>query len=216
MTHIFLAAPYKSFPGSLDDAWEASCKAAIPFKRARVPLYNPLSWHPVAMQGVLDPHDPSWGEMNLPFLTTACALVVVKIAGWDRSAGIAAERNTAENHQIPVYEALPGEVPLALIRQIGLQERQAAEAAERLTQTAVPNDNLPDVIAQPKHYIATTGIEAIDVIDAFVADPASHYHANILKYATRWRAKNGVEDLRKLRRYTDRLINFLSTGERKW
>tara|TARA_R110000737_G_scaffold16748_1_gene34049 strand:- start:264 stop:536 length:273 start_codon:yes stop_codon:yes gene_type:complete len=34
----------------------------------------------------------------------------------------------------------------------------------------------------------------------------SYCEANVIKYVSRWRAKNGVEDLRKARHYIDLLI----------
>ena len=33
------------------------------------------------------------------------------------------------------------------------------------------------------------------------------FEGNIIKYVTRWKHKNGIEDLHKAKRYLDKLIN---------
>jgi len=69
----------------------------------------------------------------------------------------------------------------------------------------------PDMVNHPKHYIHN-GMEAIDVIQAFT-DGLNGIEAtdtgNIIKYALRWKDKNGVEDLKKIVWYTNHLINCL-------
>ena len=53
----------------------------------------------------------------------------------------------------------------------------------------------------PSYY--TKGIEPIDYADSHAFNLYQH---NVLKYVTRYREKNGVEDLKKARWYLDRLI----------
>ena len=74
-----------------------------------------------------------------------------------------------------------------------------------------------DMVNHPEHY-QSGKIETIDVIEEFTKDlkgiEASDT-ANIIKYACRWKRKNGVEDLRKLVWYANHLINHIETkGER--
>lgn len=70
-----------------------------------------------------------------------------------------------------------------------------------------------DMVNHPEHY-QSGKIETIDVIEEFTKDlkgiEASDT-ANIIKYACRWKRKNGVEDLRKLVWYTNHLINHIET-----
>lgn len=70
-----------------------------------------------------------------------------------------------------------------------------------------------DMINHPEHY-QSGKIETIDVIEEFTKDlkgiEASDT-ANIIKYACRWKRKNGVEDLRKLVWYANHLINHIET-----
>ena len=70
----------------------------------------------------------------------------------------------------------------------------------------------PDMVNHPSHYISENGIEVIDVIEAFTKNLTgieATDTGNIIKYACRWKDKNGVEDLKKLRWYTDHLINHI-------
>lgn len=66
-----------------------------------------------------------------------------------------------------------------------------------------------DVVNHPDHYISDSGIETIDVIEAFTKDlgPFEAYcTGNIIKYICRWKHKNGKEDLKKARWYINRLL----------
>ncbi len=46
----------------------------------------------------------------------------------------------------------------------------------------------------------------IQPIEFILANNILHCEACIIKYVTRWRKKNGIEDLRKARHYIDILI----------
>jgi len=47
---------------------------------------------------------------------------------------------------------------------------------------------------------------AIQPIEYILANKLEFCEGNIVKYATRWREKGGVEDLRKIKHYCDFLI----------
>ena len=70
-----------------------------------------------------------------------------------------------------------------------------------------------EMVNHPEHY-QSGKIETIDVIEEFTKDlkgiEASDT-ANIIKYACRWKRKNGVEDLRKLVWYANHLIDHIET-----
>lgn len=70
----------------------------------------------------------------------------------------------------------------------------------------------PDMVNHPAHYQSESGIEVIDIIDDFVADPGSYYKGNIIKYILRYEKKGGVEDLEKARWYLNRLIAYESVN----
>ena len=66
-----------------------------------------------------------------------------------------------------------------------------------------------DVVNHPKHYKSSTGLEVIDIIEAFTEDlkgVEAADTANIIKYICRWNRKNGLEDLEKARWYLNHLI----------
>ena len=69
-----------------------------------------------------------------------------------------------------------------------------------------------DNVNHPNHYQTKSGIEAIDVIDAFTngLDGLEAFDTgNIIKYICRWKKKNGLEDLKKAKWYLENLINHL-------
>jgi hypothetical protein len=61
----------------------------------------------------------------------------------------------------------------------------------------------------PKHY-TSGGIQPIEYIDA---NKLGYYEGNILKYITRYKMKNGLEDLRKAQWYLERLIDNTIVNE---
>lgn len=67
---------------------------------------------------------------------------------------------------------------------------------------AIKANDQSDNLAAPSYY--TRGkIETWD----FILDKGMNFlEGNIIKYVTRWRQKNGVEDLKKARVYLDKLI----------
>ena len=61
---------------------------------------------------------------------------------------------------------------------------------------------IDDPVNSPKHY--THG--SMEVITAIEGLDLDYHQGNILKYVSRYRYKNGVEDLRKAKWYIDRLL----------
>jgi hypothetical protein len=72
------------------------------------------------------------------------------------------------------------------------------------------------MVSHPPHYQSETGMEVIDVIEAFVFDlkgiEASDT-ANVIKYICRWKNKNGLQDLKKAKWYLEHLINHVEKLE---
>lgn len=62
-----------------------------------------------------------------------------------------------------------------------------------------------DSVNSPRHYNQGK-FETIDVIEDIVEDGQSYLLGNVVKYISRYRFKNGVEDLKKAKWYLDRLI----------
>lgn len=67
------------------------------------------------------------------------------------------------------------------------------------------NPETTESVQSPAHYQLADGLEAIDVIDQSVEDPASFYRGNALKYLLRAGKKGDAkQDLEKARYYIDR------------
>lgn len=64
-----------------------------------------------------------------------------------------------------------------------------------------------DMVNNPRHYkLDGLDVEVIDVIKATVIDFESFCHGNIIKYVLRANKKNGIEDLKKAKKYIEMLI----------
>ena len=61
-------------------------------------------------------------------------------------------------------------------------------------------------VEHPNHY-CKGGIECIDVIRAVLGDKFKYYcQGNVIKYIFRCYDKNGIEDIKKARKYIDWMI----------
>jgi hypothetical protein len=76
----------------------------------------------------------------------------------------------------------------------------------------INNENNFDNVNKPNHYqlnIKGNNIQVIDIIDEVVKDykPQEAFKiANVIKYVLRASKKNGIEDLKKARKYIDMLV----------
>ena len=74
------------------------------------------------------------------------------------------------------------------------------------------------MVEHPSHYISETGLETIDVIEAFTFDLKgieATDTGNIIKYICRWKQKNGLQDLKKAMWYLNHLINHVEKIEKE-
>lgn len=62
--------------------------------------------------------------------------------------------------------------------------------------TQVGGSHYKDLNIQPVEYIHANGV--------------GYFEGNVIKYVSRWRAKNGIKDLEKARHYIDLLIELES------
>lgn len=69
-----------------------------------------------------------------------------------------------------------------------------------------------DMVNKPPHYQTKSGLETIDVIEAFT-DGLNGIEAtdtgNVIKYICRWKKKNGLQDLQKAQWYLNHLIKHV-------
>lgn len=74
-----------------------------------------------------------------------------------------------------------------------------------------------DPVNHPKHYQSKGGLEVIQVIEAFTENLngiEATDTGNILKYACRWKDKNGIEDVKKLIWYANHLLHHLEEKQK--
>lgn len=74
------------------------------------------------------------------------------------------------------------------------------------------------MVSHPDHYQSETGLEVIEAIEAFTFDLKGIEAVdtgNIIKYACRWKKKNGIQDLEKIMWYTQNLIDHLKNLEKE-
>lgn len=72
------------------------------------------------------------------------------------------------------------------------------------------------MVSHPPHYQSETGLEVIDVIEAFTFDLKgieATDTGNILKYMCRWKNKNGLQDLKKAKWYLTHPIEHVELLE---
>lgn len=66
-----------------------------------------------------------------------------------------------------------------------------------------------EMVNHPSHYQSETGLEVIDVIEAFTFDLRGiegFDTGNVIKYICRWKEKGGLTDLEKAKWYLEHLI----------
>lgn len=74
------------------------------------------------------------------------------------------------------------------------------------------------MVSHPDHYQSETGLEVIEAIEAFTFDLKGIEAVdtgNIIKYACRWKKKNGIQDFEKIMWYTQHLIDHLKNLEKE-
>jgi hypothetical protein len=84
-----------------------------------------------------------------------------------------------------------------------------AQSVAISTQESIETDKL---VHHPGHYISKTGMEVIDVVEAFTADLVgieATDTGNVIKYICRWSQKDGIRDLKKAAWYINHLIQHL-------
>lgn len=77
---------------------------------------------------------------------------------------------------------------------------------------------MKDNINHPEHYKTKTGLETIDVVEAFTQELSggeATNTGNVLKYMCRWKKKNGLEDLKKAQWYLNRLIDSVESKQKE-
>lgn len=90
------------------------------------------------------------------------------------------------------------------------------EDGEELVNDSKNFESNKDDINHPQRYQSDSGIEVIDVIEAFTKDlhgVVAFDIGNALKYLCRWKKKGGIDDLKKAKWYIDHVIEKSEDGK---
>lgn len=91
-------------------------------------------------------------------------------------------------------------------------------ATKALAKEHKPMESDDPMVSHPSHYQSETGLEVIDVIEAFTFDLKgieATDTGNVIKYICRWKGKNGLQDLKKAKWYLEHLINHVEKLEKE-
>lgn len=79
-------------------------------------------------------------------------------------------------------------------------------------------EKINDPVNHPSHYQTKSGLETIQVIEAFTEGLEGIYAvdtANVIKYICRWNKKNGLQDLKKAQWYLNNLVEHVESNLKK-
>lgn len=104
-TLIYLATPYSHpDPAIMHERFETVNRVAARLMRAGLHIFSPISHtHPIAVAGDLPRGFDFWEQYDRAILSACCRVMVLRLAGWQESKGVAAEIVIAGELGIPVY-----------------------------------------------------------------------------------------------------------------
>lgn len=106
MTFTYLASPYShGDPEVREGRFREAVRVSARLMESGEAIFSPIAHsHPIASS--LDPARVCdfdfWMTQDLPILAKAAKLKVLRLAGWQKSRGVAAEMNFAALNNIPV------------------------------------------------------------------------------------------------------------------
>lgn len=103
-----------------------------------------------------------------------------------------------------IYEIkYEGDYYVKVINNVGQLREYPYSSFRKLTNQEEVKINAITSNIKPTYY--GTGI---DVIEFCLRNNLTFMQGNVIKYVTRYKSKNGIEDLEKAKEYIDRLIEF--------
>lgn len=109
----YLATPYSRHPRGVEEACREAASAAAACFRAGILVFSPIPHsHAIAVAGDLPGGFEYWQALDHAMIRASAGLIVVKMDGWENSAGVQAEIVIAGNYGKPIhYMRLGGPVP---------------------------------------------------------------------------------------------------------
>lgn len=111
---VYLSTPYTLYPHGLERAFIDACILAARLIEKNIKCYSPIAHiHPIAHYGDLDAlNHTMWIEYDYAMLSKSDAVVVGRMEGWDKSAGVAEEVEIAKALQKPIFHIEPDTLKL--------------------------------------------------------------------------------------------------------
>ena len=103
MSFIYLASPYShADAGEREARYVAALRKTAELMLAGEVVFSPIV-HTHHIERIVGKQSHQfWIDADLPILARAARLLVLRLAGWDRSSGVAMEIEFAEQHAIPM------------------------------------------------------------------------------------------------------------------
>lgn len=106
---IYLASPYSDpNPTVMEGRFDAVCRKAGELMSQGLVVYSPIAHcHPIAIRVGLPRDWAFWKQFDREMLEGASAFWILRLPGWETSAGIRGEREIASELGVPVQEIDP-------------------------------------------------------------------------------------------------------------
>lgn len=105
MNYIYLSSPYSHHDAEVREArFVAACRAAAKLIQEGLVIYSPIAHsHPIEVHGMKQIESSAfWKRQDVPMLRHASELLVLRLPGWEDSAGIKWEVEMANDLYLPV------------------------------------------------------------------------------------------------------------------
>jgi sugar phosphate isomerase/epimerase len=101
---IYLASPYTHpEPEVMEQRFDAACRAAGALMAKGLIVFSPIAHtHGIAVRCELPRGWDFWAKFDREFVERAECVIVLRLAGWETSRGVAAELRIAEEAGIPI------------------------------------------------------------------------------------------------------------------
>ena len=106
---IYLASPYSDpDPAIMEQRFDLVCRKAGELMNAGEVVYSPIAHcHPIAVRVGLPRNWEFWHKFDREMLRCASEVRILRLPGWETSAGVKAERDIAHELGIPINEIDP-------------------------------------------------------------------------------------------------------------
>lgn len=103
---IYLASPYSSgLPSVVQERYLKTIQFTMMLLQQEVPVFSPIAYiHPFATAAKMPTDAETWMNFNIQFLRRADSIYVLRLMGWDQSAGVQAEVKLARALNIPRFD----------------------------------------------------------------------------------------------------------------